>query len=77
MAPGHAAASHTSHSVFLPLLLNSHVSIRTLAECIWSDATVEGMASLIKIKGVTCPPFYGKFAVGILQGWGRYLMERC
>ena len=48
-----------------------------LAECIWSDATVEGMASLIKIKGVTCPPFYGKFGVGILQGWGRYLMERC
>ena len=68
MAPGHAAASHTSHSVFLPLLLNSHVSIRTLAECIWSDATVGGMASLIKIKGVTCPPLMGNLGLEFCRG---------
>lgn len=65
MAPGHEAASHTSHSVFLPLLLNSHVSI---AECIWSDATVGGMASLIKIKGVMCPPFMGSPGLEFCRG---------
>lgn len=63
MAAGHeaqgAVASHISDLVFLLPLLDSHMPIPTLAECIWYCAPIlGGTASLNKLKASL---FYGEF----------------
>lgn len=67
VAAGHeaqgAVASHTSDPVFLLPLLNSHVPIPTLAECIWYCAPTWGEPHhLINLRP---PSFMGNFELEV------------